>query len=138
MKVSVEFEWTNPAKIELDPDGKLKFPNLSLDPGLYRFWLGGVERSAVYIGETDNLRRRAAHYRNPGPSQRTNIRLNERLRTHLAAGGRVEMNIITTAESEIDGKRIPLDLNQKAARRLVENAALVEAAASGADQVENL
>lgn len=59
MKVSVEFEWTNPTKIELDPDGKLKFPNLPLDPGLYRFWLGGVERSAVYIGETDNLRRRA-------------------------------------------------------------------------------
>jgi hypothetical protein len=48
------------------------------------------------------------------------------------------MYVIITAEMEIDGKRIPLDLGQKAARRLVENAALVEAAASGADQVGNL
>jgi hypothetical protein len=138
MKVSVEFEWTRTAKIDLGPDGKLKFPNLPLDPGLYRLWLGGAEHSAVYIGETDNLRRRATHYRNPGPSQRTNIRLNERLRTHLAAGGRADMYVVITAKLEIDGNRIPLDLSQKAARRLVENAALVEAAVSGADQVENL
>ena len=48
------------------------------------------------------------------------------------------MEIITGAELEIDGKRVPLDLSQKAARRLVENAALVEAAASGVDQMENL
>ncbi|MDQ3784073.1 MAG: hypothetical protein M3360_04230 [Actinomycetota bacterium] len=111
---------------------------VDLDPGLYRFWLGGAEHSAVYIGETDNLRRRAAHYPNPGPSQRTNIRLNERLRTHLAAGGRADMYVIITAELDIDGNRIFLDLSQKDGRRLVGNAALVEAAASEADQVENL
>lgn len=138
MKVSVEFEWVRRAPLETGPDGKLKFPTLPLDPGLYRFCLGGVDQSAVYVGETDNLRRRASHYRNPGPSQHTNIRLNDRLRAYIAAGGRVEMEIITGAELEIDGKRVPLDLSQKAARRLVENAALVEAAASGVDQMENL
>lgn len=65
MKMSVEFEWTNAATIEFGPDGKLTFPNLPLDPGLYRLWLGGAGQSSVYIGETDNLRRRASHYRIP-------------------------------------------------------------------------
>lgn len=56
--------------------------------------------------------RRAAHYRNPGPSQRTNIRLNERFRTHLATGGRIKMAILTSAEAEINGRKVPLDLTQ--------------------------
>jgi len=138
MKMCVEFKWKNTVTIELGPDGKLKFPNFPLDPGLYRLWLGGAGQSSVYIGETDNLRRRASHYRNPGPSQRTNFRLNDRLRAHLAAGGKVEMAILTAADVEIEGRKLDLDLAQKAARRLIENAALVEAAASGANQVENL
>jgi len=111
MKVSVEFEWTNTATIELGPDGKLKFPNLPLDPGLYRLWLGGAEQSSVYIGETENLRRRASHYRTSGPSQRTNIRLNDRLRAHLAAGGKVEVAILTVADVEVEGKKFHLDLS---------------------------
>jgi hypothetical protein len=58
-EVTVEFEWTNPAKIELGPDDKL-FPNLPLDPGLYRFWLGGAEHSAVYKGEAESAQTRRA------------------------------------------------------------------------------
>lgn len=48
------------------------------------------------------------------------------------------MAILTAADVEIEGRKLHLDLAQKAARRLIENAALVEAEASGGDQVENL
>ena len=42
---------------------------------LYRFRLDGVAQSiSTYIGESDNLQRRSSGYRNPGPSQKTNIR----------------------------------------------------------------
>lgn len=48
------------------------------------------------------------------------------------------MAILTAADFEIEGKKLHLDLSQKAARRLIENAALVGAAAGGVDEVENL
>lgn len=50
----------------------------------------------------------------------------------------MEVAVLTAADVEIEGKKFNLDLAQKAARRLIENAALVEAAASGGDHVENL
>ena len=32
----------------------------------------GGRTLGLYVGETDNLQRRLAHYRNPGPTQATN------------------------------------------------------------------
>ncbi len=40
-----------------------------------------IPNETVYVGESDNLRRRISHYRNPGPTQRTNIRINDRIRS---------------------------------------------------------
>ncbi|HEV2071850.1 MAG TPA: hypothetical protein VGR26_18865 [Acidimicrobiales bacterium] len=47
------------------------------------------------------------------------------------------MCVITSAEVDIDGQRHPLNLTRKAARLLVENAALTAAASAG-HAVENL
>ena len=58
----------------------------------------------VYVGETDRLKRRLQHYRTPGPSQRTNVRLNELMRMVLQAGGQVGVHVIEGASVEIDSR----------------------------------
>jgi hypothetical protein len=91
----------------------------------------------VYIGETDRLRRRFQHYRTPGPTQATNLRLNAMMLQLLADARTIDVSTVTEANVEIDGRPAPLDLRTKPARLLVENAALTAALAAG-QKVENL
>lgn len=120
------------------------FPELPRVPGAYRMTLTGAPgqaRPRVYIGETDLLRRRMGHYRNPRPTQSTNIRLNAALRKHLSAGGSAMMECIAEALVRTAGDQrplIPLDLSRKAAGRLVENAALVSGYIAGDADTENV
>ena len=137
MKVAIEFEWKDAGEVRLDIEGKPEFPKLSPKPAVYSFRFVGQDPTTLYVGEADNLQRRAAHYRSPGPRQQTNIRLNERIRSHLASKGRVTMHLITIARVEIDGSSQESDLTSKFSRRLLENAALF-AAAETDQKVENL
>ena len=132
MRVTVSFEWQAFGAMRVE-DGKLRFPAAPEAPGLYRFDLG----DRVYIGETDRLRRRFQHYRTPGPTQPTNVRLNAVMLALLGEDRTIEVCVITSAEVDIDGQRHLLDLTRKAARLLVENAALTAAAVAG-HAVENL
>jgi hypothetical protein len=93
--------------------------------------------TAIYVGEADELRRRFAHYRNPGPTQPRNKRINALLTRLVAEGGRASLAIATTATIEISGVSSPL-VTKKASRLLAENAALVEAAIICVDRIENL
>jgi len=131
-KLCLVYSWTGIGQVVLEAD-KLRFPAVSDTPGIYRFDLGG--RS--YVGEADRLRRRFQHYRTPGPSQSTNLRLNALMRQLVADGVVVAVSTITAVTVEIDGRRMPLDLARKEARLLVESAALVAARANGSI-VENL
>jgi hypothetical protein len=109
-------------------DGKLSFPPAPNVPGAYRFTLVDAdgERTGVYVGEADLLRRRFQHYRTPGPRQRTNLRLNAILIDTLARGGQVNVEIATSVRgASEDGKPSELDLSWKASRVLVERAAEV-------------
>lgn len=130
--MSVDYDWRNVGVVGMEL-GKLRFPGVPEAPGVYRFDLGRT----TYIGETDRLRRRFQHYRTPGPTQPTNLRLNALMLRLLGEGGAVSVCAITTASIEVYGKRSPLELNDKAARLLVENAALTAARLAGA-RVENL
>jgi len=126
--VHVVLQWTDAGTVDLDASGKLVFGTLETVPGLYRMTLTGgrLTRRQVYIGETDNLRRRlSTNYRNPGPSQRTSLRINALLREHLAAGGSVALATAVRADLRLAGADATLDLGRKAARLLAENAALV-------------
>jgi hypothetical protein len=126
--VHVVLQWTDAGRIELDATGKPVFGVLDAVPGLYRMMLtgSGLTRRKVYIGETDNLRRRlSGNYRNPGPRQQTSLRINALLREHLAAGGSVTLATASCAHLRIAGVDEDLDLTRKAGRLLVENAALV-------------
>lgn len=141
-EANVEFDWRDAGLIALDAKGAILFPRLPPAPGIYRMTLTGApgqKRPRVYVGESDDLRRRATHYRNPGPTQDTNIRLNGALKAQLAAGGSVRLAIVTSSQVRNGAARnSPLDLSRKASRLLVENAALVAAQLAGNVEIENL
>ena len=136
MRVSVELEW-GPVREVLMDRGRLVFPHLPETAGLHRLRLVGPTSASTYIGETANLKRRAAGYRGGYAGQVTNARMNRRMREHLGAGGRIEMSIATAAVLAVDGETDrPLDLARKASRLLVEAAALH--AVPDAEPLENL
>ena len=139
MRVTVSFEWVEVGRVVLDAEGKLAFPSLPREPGVYKLMISEADgTTATYVGEADELRRRFAHYRNPGPTQPTNKRINALLKQLLVEAGRASMAIATSATLEIDGVPTALDLTKKAGRLLAENAALVKAALEGVDRIENL
>lgn len=136
LELSVGMTWRVLGPLTLDDSGKLIFPSVPDSAGLYRFRLLGAGQSRHYIGETIRLRRRFAHYANPGPSQMTNIRINALLREHLEAGNRIEIDIMIGADSMvIAGNPVPVNFSDKATRRLFEHAAIV---AEGGEPVESL
>lgn len=125
--VRVDFAWQPVGPLVLEGRRPV-FPQLPETPGLYRFtfeWRGRAR--GVYIGETDGLRRRAQHYRTPGPTQPTNVRINGEIVAALEARVTVSVSVITRAAISVDG-RPPrdLDLSRKTSRQIVENAAMAE------------
>ena len=49
-------------QVALDSEGKLLFPSLPSDPGMYRLAISEKDgTTAIYVGEADELRRRFAH-----------------------------------------------------------------------------
>ncbi|KZB73492.1 MULTISPECIES: hypothetical protein [Thalassospira] len=126
VQVSVEMKWRYLGPLTLDANGDVVFPSAPTVPGLYRFRLMDNDDAHHYIGETAGLRRRFQHYRTPGPSQKTNIRVNALFKEHLGSGGCVEVDIIVDGvKLLVGGTMVDADLNDKASRRLLENAALV-------------
>lgn len=136
------FNWTRLGVVQLDSVGKLLFPGpLPASPGLYRFTLvNGSGRHRIYIGESDNLRRRlSTNYRNPGPRQRTSLRINALLVEHLHSGADVNVDLSTAAALYIQSESgAELDLSRKAGRLLAENAALVIAQRSNDADIVNI
>jgi hypothetical protein len=126
IEVCVRLSWQalGPITLEL---GKLQLPRPPASPGLYRFDLPAAEgMPSAYIGQTDGLPRRFNHYRNPGPSQRTNIRINAWLMEVLRqGGGQVQVSVAVEGELAVAGHTAPLDFTNKAHRLIAEGAAVV-------------
>ena len=105
---------------------------MSTRPALYRFDFEESPGTSAYIGETDNLYRRLQHYRNPGPSQRTNQRLNGEMLKAISGGKRVFLSTISeSAGISLNGDVRIVDLSLKHERVLLEHAAICEAYACG-------
>jgi len=143
LAVEVVASWREVGLIAFDGAGDLVFPKLPSQPGIYRMTLRGVpgqDQDAIYIGETDDLQRRTQHYRSPGPTQETNIRLNAVLKKQIQSGGQARLSIIVEARlAPASGQpSLKLDLARKAARLLVESSALVLAQIEGGVRIENL
>ena len=135
VEVGVRFAWLEAGVVTLDVSGKLRFYRLPSRPGVYRFTLTGGDSGSlsIYIGESDNLARRMGNYRNPGPTQPTNGRLQARMLETLAGGGMVSVSV--ALEVTVDGAT--LDLTTRPARLLAENAALIRSGQQG-HHAENL
>jgi hypothetical protein len=97
--VTVTWDWLPCGNVEL-VGGKLHFPRVPAAPGVYRmtFHDDRGQLVGVYVGEADLLSRRLQHYRTPGLSQQTNIRLNLDMVNTLAAGGHIRLVVATTAQ----------------------------------------
>jgi hypothetical protein len=131
-------EWQTVGSVKLDREGRLAMPPPPHDGGLYRFRLQGRGAPSIYVGETDDLVRRFGQYRNPGPTQRTNTRMNNRMREHLGAGGTVLAECCTEAWIHVGAEQEGLDLSRKSHRMLAEETALAQVGASAVDQIENI
>lgn len=141
--VSATFDWVDAGPIGLEGQEKIAWPEPAPDrPGLYRFTLtdGRQRKVQVYIGEAKLLRRRLNHYRNPGPSQRTNIRLSQLLVEHLRSGGNVRLALAEHVRVRLPmtGGEQVLSLATKAARLLAENAAIVQTDGASEEELLNL
>jgi hypothetical protein len=130
---SLEIDWETAGLIKLSR-GKMTFPPVPAEPGLYRFnLLTPLRPPGHYIGESVNLARRMNQLGRPGTNQKTNQRVNAAIKATLVAAGSVEISISVRARLD----RQALDLGSAAARRLAENASLVILARAGV-AVENI
>ena len=123
--LTVQFAWNTVGPLALDAAGKLAFPVVQRQPGLYRFLVGTDPEAEVYVGEAVELRRRFQQYRTPGRRQQTNIRVNALLLAHLQSGTSVDIAICTTVGGDIEGESVRLVFADKAVRVLAEHAALI-------------
>ena len=98
----------------------------------------GYSAASVYFGEASDLRCRFGQYRNPGPSQQTNQRLNDLLGRALVNCGRCRVSVVEVQWFEGKFCEVEPDLRLKAARVLVESAAIVLARSDGKRIVLNL
>lgn len=135
--VALRFRWRAVGDVVLDPAAKLAFPRAAAEPGVYRLEVDHAQPS-VYFGEASDLRRRFRQYRNPGPSQQTNQRLNDLVGRVLANGSRCRVSIVEVQWFEGKFREVELNLRLKAARVLVESAAIVLARSDGKRIVLNL
>jgi hypothetical protein len=133
VRTTIAYEWQHAGTAASVKD-KLVLPVPPPRPGVYRFVISHPGGStSTYVGETDNLFRQMGNYRNPGPSQTTDERLNALLRAVLESGGSVAVDVVTAGL--LGGEA--LDLSTRAGRSLVEHTALCELDRIGA-AVENL
>lgn len=136
MKITVECKWAEAGPVRL-VDGMLQMPVLPEDAGVYQWVFRHGDRERRYVGEAASLRGRFQQYRTPGRRQSTNLRMNDRARRVLEAGGTVVV-LTTTDVTVVRGvRRSELDLSSKHARCLVENAALVDLLASAGEIINN-
>lgn len=132
--VMLSFEWKELGEIVLDMECGLVFPAVTLGAGLYRIRIVLDGRSRFYVGESQSLRRRFGNYRAGPQGQKTSYRIHHLLKDALAEGAQIAVDIVTDGVTlTINGAEISPDLADKAARRMIEHAAIV---ATGGMDVE--
>lgn len=136
MECRLRIVWVPLGRVVCDAAGRLAFPVAEALPAIYRFRIRRSDSEKRYIGQTENLARRFGHYRNPGPSQQTNIRLNAEFLKELDAGAEISVAAVT-AGAWIDWGSGPViaDMSSIATRCLLENAAILDDGAVGVESL---
>lgn len=104
-RLTVEFDWQRIGLVTSDTgaDGalRLRFPDeLSSDPGVYRLLFVAHGPAEVYIGESDNVRRRGRQYRRGDGSQKTSRWVHEHLRSRLSGGATVTIDLMIARDMQ--------------------------------------
>jgi hypothetical protein len=132
IEVTARLEFVELGSISLDEAGRPAFPIVPDEPGLYRITLVPAEENPlVYFGESSGLAARMRGYRNPGPTQQTNKRLNAEIRSVLTKGGSASLAVALEATIAVAGRRYVAELHSQFSRRLLENAGLTAAQVTG-------
>ena len=126
--ISASFAWQDYGNISLDHKNRLVFPAFIEQPNIYRIKIYNASKNTIYIGETNNMRRRAQGYRTPGPTQATNQRLNQKMCKSINSGYKISIALLAITEVSID---ILTDLSQKHNRMFFEAAAISLAVSEG-------
>ena len=136
MDGSIEPEWEQLGYCRVYRGNLILPPGPAL-PGLYRFeFAAGRARTTEYIGETSSFASRFRHYARPGPRQATNIRVHDRIREVLSAGGEAGLSVaLRVLARGKTGTRL-VDLTDTNTRKAVEWM-LLKAAIADLDVVEN-
>ncbi|MFN8127127.1 MAG: hypothetical protein U0R64_11545 [Candidatus Nanopelagicales bacterium] len=141
-RLSVQFEWlrVGPVTRAVAADGhaELHFPDgLRSEPGVYRLVFATRHRAEVYIGESDNVRRRGRQYRRGDGTQSTSRWIHEHLHDRLCDSAEVAMETMVSARFAIDeGPWRDTDLARKEHRLILENSALAIAIAAADDETD--
>ena len=119
--LTIYFDWLPHGTVTADAH-TIRFESAPHTPGLYRI---DLDATHTYIGEARSLASRFNGYRNPGGSvdtlvPRTNRRVQRKVLEPLEAGRTVSVWICIAAKITIAGDTIPLPLNDKTSRLLVE------------------
>ena len=126
LECRLEMAWMPLGRVTLE-QGRLLFPKAERTPAIYRFRIRHKGKESIYIGETDNLQRRFGNYRNPGPSQKTSLRINATLKEALNEGAEIAIAAITTNVWIDTGNGLrSANLDSKVTRCLFENAAIAD------------
>jgi hypothetical protein len=136
-EICLAFRWESIGPLSVDQAGKLVFPQVQSAPGVYRFEIDG-HKASVYFGEAADLRQRFRQYRNPGRTQQTNLRMGKLLCDTFGAEGHGEVSLAQIISFGAGEPKAHLDLRLKAARVLMESAAIVLARSRGERAVLNL
>jgi hypothetical protein len=123
-KIQITCSWTSAGMVHLTAGG-IEVPELPQQPGVYQWVFRHDGRERRYVGEAANLRNRFASYVEPAEDRRTDRRMNDRAMRVLGAGGEVEILLAEDVQVRAGGNPFD-DLSHVHARRLVENAVLVE------------
>jgi len=129
VQLQVDLDWELCGQVTVSGEA-LTTPSLPSAPGVYQWVFRHAGHERRYVGEAANLSRRFQHYRTPGPSQTTNLRMNQRAKRVIANRGSVEIMLATKIRLVVDGATSSPDLNSPFVRRFVENAALLSLVAS--------
>ncbi|KAB2371011.1 GIY-YIG nuclease family protein [Actinomadura montaniterrae] len=143
VNVSVRFSWELMGEVILDHKGSLAFPRMQFPwdgGGVYRITgrrpietTSAYDRRSrwfFYIGQSRDIPARLNKYRNPGPNQATNIRVNEALRAELRQGTRISLSVAREMRIKVGKEWRDLDTGSTIQRTLAESAALMQAYAT--------
>ena len=133
----IQYQWVPVAvrdgsSFDFSTDGAGSIKLLPQVPAVYR-WAVYEKKilRKVYIGETENLRKRIDQYFNPGPSQSTNLRLNATFKKDNDAGLNVRLEMLHVAPTYLNNIYIcDGNFSDQYVRKMMENFTLADSDAT--------